>query len=124
MTAAAYLLVFWYPEEINVSTRPGPRLGSLMLQGLWWLQLHGSNCSSLVIGVSVMRASTSASQACGLTTLLKGESHSRNNRSAASLQVSGVFLEVTLLFHCIRARCTLVTMESLAPEEGHARGAP
>lgn len=50
MTAAAYLLVFWYPEEINVSTRPGPRLGSLMLQGLWWLQLHGSNCSSLVNG--------------------------------------------------------------------------
>ena len=33
------------------------------------VQFHGSNCSSLVIGVSAMRARTLASQACGSTSL-------------------------------------------------------
>jgi len=33
------------------------------------VQFHGSNCSSLVIGVSAMRARTSASHACGSMSL-------------------------------------------------------
>ena len=33
------------------------------------VQFHGSSCSSLVIGVSAMRARTSASHACGSMSL-------------------------------------------------------